>query len=214
MIEYYVLDTETTGVARFNEINQISILRVATGKMITHDIAVKHPERAHPEALKIQNKTKADLKYGLKIEAAVPILNAFFEEDGKKPNARCIVAHNGSFDRRFCHAAWLGVNSVFPADLWLCTKQYATRWIKKTGSGEKIALAQNEKKAKLGLNNLLIGVGITPKKGAHNSAVDTENCLDLFNYLQGTKTEYVSLFVNQPHILNANQQEESTEDDF
>jgi DNA polymerase III epsilon subunit-like protein len=200
-LEYYALDTETTGLASsYNEINQISVVRASDKKQILIDIKVEHPERANAQALEIQGKTKADLLKGIPLLSAIEQVDAFFEEDGKTPEHRCVIAHNAPFDRKFCHAEWDIKKKAFKANLWLCTKQFAQRYVKKNiQHTQKIAQAQNETKVKYGLNNFMKGVGIPIKLGAHNAGVDAENALDLFNWLVQSKTEYVSLITRNPH---------------
>jgi DNA polymerase III epsilon subunit-like protein len=198
-IEYYVLDTETTGLkVEYHEINQISVRRVSDGKHISVDIAVENPSRANYQALQIQGKTKEDLSIGMSLSEAVEIIDGFFASDNKTKAHRCIVAHKASFDKKFCWAAWDSVKKEFPADLWLCSIEFAKRYVKKYG-GEKIALAQNNQKVKYGLNTFMEGIGLQPKSGAHSASVDTENTVELFNWLMNSKTEHVSLIKRDPH---------------
>jgi DNA polymerase III epsilon subunit-like protein len=202
-IEYYIIDTETTGLkCEWHQINQFSVIRLSTGKQLSVDIKVDNPERASPQALEIQGKIVDDLDVGIPLKEAIDIIDAFFEEDGKTRAHRCIYAHNAPFDRKFCHAAWKSCDKEFPADLWLCTKQYAQLAVKKHGLAEKIAAAQGEPKVKFGLNNFLIGIGITPKIGAHSAEIDAINTVDLVNWLVNSKTEYVALIKREPHTLS------------
>ena len=199
MIEYYILDTETTGLkAGYHEINQISIIRVSDLFQRTINIAVDHPMRASPEALKIQKKSREDLKVGVPKEQAVEDLIEFFEEDEKTSAHRCIVAHNGSFDRRHLHALWVLMNQTFPAELWLCTKQFTQRYARKVGS-KKLALAQNEPKARFTLAKCLEGCGLKSKFGAHSATIDTQNTLTLYEFLMAENLDYVSIIKRFPH---------------
>lgn len=216
MIEYYVLDTETTGLkVGFHEINQISIIRYSDKKKIDIDIAVKFPFRASYQALEIQQKSMNDLKNGIPLEEAIEKIDQFLLDDGNpSPGHRCIVAHNAAFDRKFCQFAWRENNKVFPADLWLCTIQFAKLFAKKYPTeGIKIAKAQNENKPKFGLNPLLLGLGITPKVGAHSAGVDTENTDTLLQFLFNAKTEYVSLIKRLPQESNLIKKGEGDIDD-
>jgi DNA polymerase III epsilon subunit-like protein len=198
-ISFYLLDTETTGLKTgFHEINQISLIRVADGMQRTVNVAVVYPDRATPEALRIQKKSKYDLKKGVTKEAAVSMVDRFLEEDKQTPAHRCIVAHNASFDRRFCHALWDSVMKPFTADLWLCTMAFSKRYAKKVGF-EKIAEAQGLDKPKFGLAELMGGFGLPSKFGAHSAAIDTQNTLTLFNFLMEQKLDYVSLIKRHPH---------------
>jgi DNA polymerase III epsilon subunit-like protein len=202
-IEYFVLDTETTGLkANWNSVNQISVIHEGTGQQITINIKVKHPERASQEALAVQQITYADLKRGIPSEEAVKKVSEFISSWGATPNHRCTVCHNASFDRKFCHQEWLDANEIYPGNLWLCTKKFAQAYVKKHNLQEKVARAQqnaNPLKPKFGLNDFLNGIGITPKIGAHSAEVDTQNTLDLFHFLQNSNTEYISLIENIPH---------------
>jgi DNA polymerase III epsilon subunit-like protein len=212
MINYYIADTETTGLAvDFNEINQISVMRINDGEQLTIQIAVRHPHVYSMQALEVQGITPDDLKKGVKLEEAVQSVEMFLKEDGQKPSARCIIAHNAPFDRKFVHRAWDNVSAEFPADLWLCTQSFAKRYIAKHRNGEKIAQAQVKSgvdiktdkygslKPKFGLNNFMMGVGLVPKIGAHSAEVDVQNTRELYNWLISSNTEYVSLITRNPH---------------
>ena len=212
MIHYYCLDTETTGLnCETNEINQISVMRVADKKQISLQIKVKKPHIYSPQALEVQGITPDDLKKGIKIEEAIDALGKFFDEDGQTQAHRCIVAHNAPFDRKFVHKAWDGCSKEFPADLWICTQSFAKRHVAKHRNGEKIAEAQvkfgvdikrdkfGALKPKFGLNNFMVGVGLTPKIGAHSAEVDVQNTVSLYNWLMNSNTEHVSLIERRPH---------------
>lgn len=210
-MKYYILDTETTGMSvDINEINQISVMRVEDQKQVSFQIKVKRPHVYHHEALQIQGITPADLKIGIPIEEAIDKINAFLSEDKKTQAHRCIIAHNAPFDRKFVHRAWSQADKEFPADLWMCTQSFAKRYVKKHG-GDKLAKAQldagvdiktdkvGKLKPKFGLNNLLVGVGIKPKLGAHSASVDVQNTLEWYNWLMKSNTEFVSLISRVPH---------------
>jgi DNA polymerase III epsilon subunit-like protein len=199
VIEYYIVDVESTGLkAGWHEINQISIIRVSDQFQRTINIAVDHPERASPEALNIQKKSRADLTIGIPKEQAVEELIEFFEEDEKTPAHRCVVAHNGAFDRRFLHALWDSMNQPFPADLWLCTKAFTQKYAKKVGV-QKIASIQGVPKAKFTLAHCLLACGIKAKFGAHSATIDTQNTLSLYEFLMGENLDYVSIIKRLPH---------------
>lgn len=199
MIKYYILDVETTGLkAGYHEVNQISIIRVSDGFQKTANIAVDFPDRASPDALRIQKKRKYELKIGLPRDDVVEEIDAFFEEDDLTPAHRCIVGHSVAFDRRFCHAMWAFSGKEFKADLWLCTKSFTQRWGKKIGP-DMIAKSQGQPKAKYGLDMCLKAAGINPKFGAHSATIDTQNTLSLFNFLMEKKLDYVSIIKRVPH---------------
>lgn len=212
-LNYYILDTETTGLAiDFHEINQLSVMRVIDQEQLSLQIKVKKPDVYNTAALEIQGITPQDLKQGIPIEEAIDMVDAFLQDDGQTKAHRCIVAHNAPFDRKFVHRAWDNVGKEFPADLWICTQSFAKRYVKKHVNGVKIAEAQvkagvdgmkADKKGKLkpkfGLNNFMLGVGLVPKAGAHQAEIDVQNTLELYNWLMNSKTEHVSLISRIPH---------------
>lgn len=211
MIFYYIIDTETTGLSMdVHEINQISVMRVSDQKQLNLQIKVKKPHVYNPQALEIQGITPDDLRKGMPIEEAVQIIDSFFNEDGKTQAHRCVIAHNAPFDRKFIHRAWDSVNKEFLADLWICTQSFGKRYVKKHG-GDKLAQSQldagvdiikdkfGKLKPKFGLNNLLLGVGLKPKDGAHRAEIDVQNTLVWYNWLMNSNTEHVSLISRIPH---------------
>jgi DNA polymerase III epsilon subunit-like protein len=200
MIYYYILDTETTGLkAGFHEINEISVLRVSDKKQVNGSIAVDFPNRANYQALQIQGKTFNDLKNGEDKYVVLKRIHDFIEEDGSSPEHRCIVAHNYSFDQRFCHMEWESQGMVFPAHLWLCTKAFSKKFIKTKNMENRIAQAQGEQKVKYGLNRLMEGFGLPIKDGAHSASVDTYNTSVLFDHLHNGSIEHVSSMKRKPH---------------
>ena len=212
MILYYILDTEVTGLSvDVHEINQLSVMRVQDQEQLNIQIKVKKPHVYNPQSLEIQGISPADLREGVPVEEAIEMVEMFLAEDGKTQAHRCIIAHNAPFDRKFVHRAWDNAGKEFPADLWMCTQSFARRYVKKHG-GDKIALAQmnagvegmkrdkrGKLKPKFGLNNLMIGVGLTPKDGAHQAEVDVQNTLDWYGWLMNSNTEHVSLIQRIPH---------------
>ncbi len=204
-INYYVLDTETTGLkADYHEINQISIQRLGDNFQKTWNIAVDFPERASQQALDVQKKTKFDLKRGQPKAVVVSEIDAFFDEDDGVAAARCIIGHNISFDRRFLHRTWVTLVKEFKCDLWLCTQKFMKAYGAKVGL-EKIASIQNEKKAKFGLDNSLKAFGIVPKVGAHSATVDVQNNRILFDKLMDQKLDYVRLIERIPHKISGDE---------
>lgn len=208
---YYIADTETTGLSvDAHEINQISVMRVIDREQLSLQIKVKHPHVYSIQALEVQGITPDDLKIGIPIEEAIEAVNMFLAEDGQTPAHRCIIAHNAPFDRKFIHRAWDRAGKELPADLWLCTQSFSKRHVAKHRNGEKIAEAQvkggidikrdkyGSLKPKFGLNNFMIGVGLTPKIGAHSAEVDVQNTVELYNWLMNSNTEHVSLINRAP----------------
>lgn len=212
MINYYIADTETTGLAvDIHEINQISVLRVSDKKQLSLQIKVKKPHIYNAQALEIQGITPADLKKGITLEDAVAQIDNFLLEDGQTAAHRCMIAHNAPFDRKFIHRAWDSIGKKLPADLWFCTQSFAKRHVQKHRNGAKIAEAQvkagvdikkdksGSLKPKFGLNNFMMGVGLVPKIGAHSAEVDVQNTDVLYNWLINSNTEFVSLISRVPH---------------
>jgi DNA polymerase III epsilon subunit-like protein len=211
-INYYILDTETTGLSMdAHEINQVSVLRVIDREQLSLQIKVKRPHIYSAQALEVQGITPDDLKKGILIEEAIEAIDMFLKEDGQTQAHRCIIAHNAPFDRKFIHRAWDKAGKEFLADLWLCTQSFAKRHVQKHRTGEKIAQAQFDAgieikrdkygalKPKFGLNNFMVGVGLVPKLGAHSAEVDVQNTIELYNWLMNSHTEHVSLIGRVPH---------------
>jgi DNA polymerase III epsilon subunit-like protein len=211
MLCYYILDTEVTGLSvDVHEINQLSVMRVVDEEQLNLQIKVKRPHVYNAQSLEIQGITPKDLKEGISIEEATAMVDMFLAEDGKTKAHRCIIAHNAPFDRKFVHRAWDVLNKEFPADLWMCTQSFGKRYVKKHG-GDNIAKIQKDAgidikpdkygklKPKFGLNNFLVGVGLTPKDGAHQASVDVKNTLSLYQWLMNSNTEHVSLINRIPH---------------
>ena len=125
-LSYYIIYNETTGLkAGFNEITEISIVRCSDRNQLTKKVLCDHPERATEIALKVTNRTFEDLLEGDSNEDVVEYCNAFFAQDGKTPEHRCMVAHNAGFDKRFCHALWSNCGQSFPAICWMDTIKFA-----------------------------------------------------------------------------------------
>lgn len=191
-IKFYCLDTETTGLKStdyHNEITQLCAIRVDDKLQYDKVIRAHYPEHAQAMALQITGKTHADLRQGVERMDAVESFEAYLNADGLKPNARCIIAHNASFDRRFLQELWSQCGRVFPADLWIDTIPMIRAYGKRQGM---VKVATN-----LEASCSLLGVG---KKvaGAHNAISDTRNLYFLWNKLIQTEDylEYVKRF---PH---------------
>jgi DNA polymerase III alpha subunit (gram-positive type) len=131
---YYILDTETTGLrADYNEITEISIIRVDTKQQLFRNVKAMYPERASWDALKITRKTRESLKTGDKMSDVIKACNDFFDLDGSSPASRIIVGHNIGFDRRFLHSAWEEYGCAFPASLWCDTLKIMKAYTKSKG---------------------------------------------------------------------------------
>lgn len=132
-IQYYILDTETTGTGNQHEVVEISIIRCSDKVQMTRFIRAEFPERASLDALAVNNKSLEDLNNGISKEEAVKDIEGFFNLDGVGPESRCIVAHNAPFDQRFLHNLWTKCNKTFPADMFLDTMQLTRLAAKKNG---------------------------------------------------------------------------------
>ncbi len=177
-IQYYVIDTETTGTKdHFHEVTQISIIRCTDRHQLNRYIKAEFPKRTSADALKYTGRTMSDLYKGDPRKEVVEFCNKFFEEDGVDPEFRCIVGHNiYSFDKRFLYAMWEAEGLVFPANLWLDTIPYVKEYVKREGIAEK----------KFNLNKACEIVGVTPRAGVHNAVIDTQNNYKLFKALTDT----------------------------
>jgi DNA polymerase III epsilon subunit-like protein len=190
MLHYYIVDTETTGLkAGYHEVIQISIIRYSDRFQRTLNIKAEFPFRASKEALQITGKSIHDIQKGIGKPEAVEELENFLSEDQKTSGHRCIVAHNAVFDRRMLHAMWQSLGRKFPADLWLCTKEFTRKFAKKRGI----------EKPKLTLAASLELTGIVSKRGAHNAVIDTLNTTNLFEKLMGEQLDHVHLIKRVPH---------------
>lgn len=196
---YYIIDTETTGLsAGFNEIFEISIIREADRNQISRNIKIQYPERVAKEALKVTNKTLSQLLTGSSKEDVVSEINLFLSQDNSSPEERVFVAHNASFDQRFCHALWGSVNKKFPANYWLDTKEISRIWQKKNGIA----------KPELSLTASLIKTGLTAMPGAHNAVVDARNAFILYKSAKDVKIDYLSLLKKKEHHLSVFEEED------
>jgi len=185
--------------------NQISIIRVSDNFQKSWNIAVENPNHASSQALQIQGITKADLKKGITIQQAIKEVNEFIEEDGLNETARCFIGHNVSFDRRFMQAAWAKEKLKLNIDLWLCTKKFMKSYVKKYGEdnikAEQAKVQPGETKVKYGQDLCLAGVGLKPKFGAHSAAIDSQNCLTLYQFLMDKGLNHARVIENKPHEI-------------
>src|SRR5208282_4032636 len=130
-IQYYVIDTETTGLkSGYHEMTEVGIIRVTDRVQLWRQIKCDYPERANFDALAITKKTMADLERGHDKSSVVLECEKFFSEDGLTPAHRCIIAHNAAFDRKFLHALWESCGKEFPAHMWLDTISLTKQFIK------------------------------------------------------------------------------------
>jgi DNA polymerase III epsilon subunit-like protein len=197
-ISFYIIDTETTGTKsdnQYHEIVEISIVRASDKVQLSRTIKAANPQHASLDALRITNKTIKDLYNGISKIEAINDVNNFFNQDGKKPNARCIVGHNCiSFDKRFLHELWRAHNMQFPADLWLDTYKMMKLYIKQKGLDPKTKLSLDESCDLLGTKKIAIGM--------HTAKIDSRNNFFLYKELvDNVGIDYVPMIQSHPHII-------------
>lgn len=174
-LQYYVLDTETTGFSPGNhEMVEYSIINCSNRKQLSRIIKAEHPETASQEALQITGKTKIDLLKGISKEEAVKDLIEFINLDGNVPEGRVIIAHNAVFDMKFCHALFRKVKKSFPVVCWLDTKALAKDWFKKQG------MIQPGVKLSLKLGDCIRQAGLKGVPTEHNAKADAQNAFILW----------------------------------
>jgi len=196
-IQYYIVDTETTGLkAGFHEMTELGIIRATDKVQLWKQIICENPERANYDALKITGKTLADIVKGETKEEVVAAAMRFINQDGLTPAHRCIVGHNIiPFDKKFLHALWESTNQEFPANLWLDTLSLTAEFLKisdpKTLNITKTATGRVSKT----LHAACDMVGIKKLSAAHNAKVDSRN-----NYLLWRDLVDVKKIDYIPHI--------------
>jgi DNA polymerase III epsilon subunit-like protein len=187
-IQYYIADTETTGLrAGYQEVTEIGVIRATDRVQLYRKIKCEYPERANLDALNITKKTMADLLQGYDKREVVAEVNGFFAKDGLTRAHRCLIGHNVQFDRKFLHAMWESVGEEFPVDMWLDTISLTQEFIKvsdpTTLKITKTATGKISKK----LHHALDLVGIPKLADAHNAKVDSQNTYLLWRRLTEEK---------------------------
>jgi DNA polymerase III alpha subunit (gram-positive type) len=180
-LSYFTVDLETTGLVAknmYHEITEISIIRCSDKMQLFYNIRCEHPHTANIDALRITNKTLADLSKGLSRQEAVAKCNRFFNTDGLTPAHRCIVGHNiFTFDKKFLHALWESVGELFPAHLFLDTIPMTRHYAKQIGLV----------KPKVNLQAACDIVGIQKVSAKHNAKNDSQNSYLLWKDLIDNK---------------------------
>jgi len=174
-MEYYILDTETTGLKPgYHEFTEISIIRCKDLVQKTWNVKIKYPDRCEKRALEVTNKTvKQLLNKGKYIEEVILLFNKFLEEDGVTPDQRVCVAHNSPFDSRFLIHVWKEHDYEFPIVFWECTLSMS-KYFNKKNKLDKIAK----------LDDMLKKLNIKGEiENTHSSGVDCRNTFRLRNYL-------------------------------
>lgn len=191
-LKYYILDVETNGLSSTkHEITQISIIRYDDRKQLTKWIKIQHPEYTDQRALIATNRTYKDLFFGETKENVVKACNDFIQSDGLTNEHRCFVGHNAiNFDRRFCHALWSSVNSIFPGNIWFNSIILAKQWAKKLGiEAPKLTLAA-----------CLEFTGLKPIDSvSHEAAADARNTYLLFKKGMEEGLDHLACVKRCPH---------------
>jgi DNA polymerase III epsilon subunit-like protein len=195
-IEFYCLDSESNGLkVNFHELTQICCIRASDRLQFDKTIRCHYPERSQAMALQITGKTRNDLRQGEEQLAVIEAFEQYLASDGKTPKARCIIAHNRSFDQRFLHALWAQHKKIFPADLWVDTIPMTRAFGKKQGMT----------KVETNLQAAMRLVGVTKKAaGIHNAVSDSRNLYFLWNKLIETE-DYLHYIKRIPHVLDGNE---------
>ena len=204
-IQYYVIDTETTGLkADYHEMTEVGIIRCTDRVQLWRQIKCVYPERANFDALAITKKTMADLERGHDGINVVEECEKFFAEDGLTSAHRCIIAHNAPFDRKFLHAFWALHGKEFPAHLWLDTMALTREFIKKTGLDAECK-AKGLPKPKVNLHSALDLVNVKKLSEAHNAKVDSRNTFLLHrNLVEEKKVDYLPFIKTSIHVVTVN----------
>jgi DNA polymerase III epsilon subunit-like protein len=202
-LQFYVIDTETTGLSSsYHEMTEIGIIRCTDRVQLWRQIKCIYPERANFDALAITKKTMADLERGHDKEAVIEECEKFFTEDGLTPAHRCIVAHNAPFDRKFLHAMWGSCGKEFPAHLWLDTMSLAKQFIKMIGLDAECK-AKGLPKPKVNLHAACELTGVKKFADAHNAKVDSRNTYLLHRQLvEEKKVDYLPFIKTSVHTIS------------
>jgi DNA polymerase III epsilon subunit-like protein len=192
LINYYVIDLETTGLSlAYQEICECSIIRAEDRMQLTRQVIVDKPENSSFDALKIIGKSMADLRKGITKEQLIKEAEILFNEDKDEPSNRCIVGHNIiSFDKRWLWALWERFGKRFPAELYLDTIHLFKAYGKKKGLG----------KIKHNLTDACNMIGIKKVAGIHNARSDTRNTYLLWQELI-KEVDFLDHIKRLPHIL-------------
>lgn len=190
-IQFYVADTETTGLSiQMHEICELSILRASDRMQLSRNIKVDKPENASYDALQIIKKSMSDLRSGMTKFELIKEVEEFLSEDNAQSTHRALVGHNINFDRRFLTTLWEKYGRKFPFDLYLDTIHMFKDYCKKEGIVKPVA--------KLGAACDLIGI---KKLGeAHSAKIDTRHTYLLWQELS-KKVDFLDHIKCMPHNI-------------
>lgn len=201
-IQYYVVDTETTGLSsKIHEINEFSIIRCKDKVNLFSEVKCERPESASIDALRITNKTPYDLLKGIQKKEACNLINKFLNEDKTNPNARCIIGHNIAFDRKFLFSMFEECDMIFPANLWLDTIDLTRNKMKENNL---------ETKGKLKLAQACSYMNVKKVTGEHQAKADSRNTYFLWKSFDSKN--YLKYIKNVPHKEETNELLEESDD--
>lgn len=189
-IIFYFVDTESNGLLPgIHELCELSLIRGYDRVQLSRQIKVDKPENSSIDALRIINKTAADLRKGISKKELISDVEGFVNEDGKNPDARCLVGHNVvGFDKRFLWHLWDQFDKQFPFNLYLDTMHLIRAFCKKNGI----------LKPKVNLQAACDIVGVKKVAGMHNAISDTQNCYLLWDKLRG-HIDFIDHIKHIPH---------------
>ena len=203
-IKYYVLDTETNGLmSNYHEITEISIIKAEDKRQLFEKVRCEYPERSSLDALRITGKSIHDLKNGKSQLEIVDMVDRFLNLDNLTSGNRCIIAHNSTFDRKFCHALWAKMERKFPADLWLDTIPMFKKYTK-----------ENSLVTKSNLTAACDTLQIKKSGSAHNASSDTRNTFYLWKKLCDIGINPLPFIKTEPHILKGQRLNQNEVDDL
>jgi len=202
-IQYYIIDTETTGLkAGYHEMTEIGIIRCTDRVQLWRQIKCINPERASFDALAITKKTLSDIERGYDRDLIVTECEKFFAEDGLTPAHRCIVAHNAPFDRKFLHAMWEASGKEFPAHLWLDTMSLTKEFLKNADTSQITIVKTPTGRVSTQLHACCDMVGINKISEAHNAKVDSRNTYLLHRSLiEDKKVDHLPFVKTAIHVV-------------
>jgi len=209
-MKFYLLDVETSGLdPTIHEITEFSIIRCSDLVQKTWYLKINNPKSVQPQALAITNKSIKELLSREKhLEDVIDDINAFIEEDKGSPNERVIIAHNYSFDQRFCEKIWEKYNKTFPANMWECTMAMSRKYIK--------TISPDEKRPEVKLAVLLNRFGIKQKEPLHSAATDCRATFRLRDFLLRQGVKEIQFIKKSKRVIEKEKQNitsNDTEDD-
>ena len=178
----YFVDTETTGLEKFNSIIELSLFRLNDERQMTWCLTSDANDNISTDALRVNGHKLEDIKhmtaFGKETYKApskvLPEIENWMLQDNDTPENRIFIAQNSQFDLQFMLELWRRENCVdtFP---WgnrpkvIDTIQFQLI----------LDLAHNEKSPYLNLGSLVDKYKVKKLK-AHKAAEDTIMMKDVF----------------------------------